>query len=71
MIIPKVSTDQQGFSGTFTHMDGMMKNQREKERKTERDKRKTCQTITSVRRCKTWITCDKSTGLKKTRQSKC
>lgn len=34
MIIPKVSTDQQGFSGTFTHMDEMMKNQRERQKKT-------------------------------------
>lgn len=38
MIIPKVSTDQQGFSGTFTHMDGMMKNQTEKRRRTKREK---------------------------------
>lgn len=27
MIVPKVSIDHQGFSGTFTHMDEMMEKQ--------------------------------------------
>lgn len=44
-----------------------MKNQTEKRRERQREiqKKDFCQTITSVRRCKTWIRRDKSTGLKK------
>ena len=37
MAIPKVSIDHQGFAGTITHMDGMIRKEKDKERKGERE----------------------------------